>query len=93
MLMFCIGKYRPNVPYKGHYKEWWHFAYKCILVGEVQRNRNNWNWHHMLAHRNMGREYGELLRKNVKNAVGIAYSYFNVLLTICGSVQLQKKYV
>ncbi|XP_066252738.1 intermembrane lipid transfer protein Vps13 isoform X1 [Euwallacea similis] len=61
-------KYRPNVPYKGHSKQWWQFAYKCVLEGEVRRVHNNWNWQHMLGHRKMGREYGDLLRKNIKNA-------------------------
>ncbi|ERL94107.1 hypothetical protein D910_11389 [Dendroctonus ponderosae] len=57
-------KYRPNVTsYKGHYKKWWHFAYKSVLEGEVKRRRNNWDWRHMLAHRNMGREYTDLFRK------------------------------
>ncbi|KAH1006005.1 hypothetical protein HUJ04_006891 [Dendroctonus ponderosae] len=62
-------KYRPNVTsYKGHYKKWWHFAYKSVLEGEVKRRRNNWDWRHMLAHRNMGREYTDLFRKSIKNS-------------------------
>lgn len=62
-------KYRPNVnSYRGHYKVWWKFAYKCVVEGEVKRQRQNWDWNHMKAHRKMGKEYGELYKKNLKNA-------------------------
>ncbi|CAG9772493.1 unnamed protein product [Ceutorhynchus assimilis] len=62
-------KFRPNLTtYKGHYKDWWHFAYKCVVEGEVKRQKNNWDWNHMLAHREMGREYGELLKKKINKS-------------------------
>ncbi|KAF7282566.1 hypothetical protein GWI33_002356 [Rhynchophorus ferrugineus] len=61
-------KYRPDVSsYKGHYVEWWRFAFQCILEGEVKRKRQNWDWNHMMAHLNMGKEYRELYRKHLKN--------------------------
>ncbi|KAK2581118.1 hypothetical protein KPH14_007937 [Odynerus spinipes] len=54
-------KYRPNVTsYRGHYKEWWQFAYTCILEETVRRCRRNWDWNHMKAHRDMCREYAKV---------------------------------
>ncbi|XP_075971796.1 vacuolar protein sorting 13C isoform X2 [Anticarsia gemmatalis] len=51
-------KYRPDLQtYKRHYKEWWQFAYKCILEEEVRRRRRNWDWTHMLAHRQLCKDY------------------------------------
>ncbi|KAK6059293.1 hypothetical protein COOONC_03076, partial [Cooperia oncophora] len=51
-------KYRPHLnEYRGHYKEWWHFAYKAILEEKVRRRRNNWSWPRMRAHRKLVREY------------------------------------
>jgi len=55
-------KYRPNFPYHEHYKEWWHFAYICVLEGTVRRRRRDWDWDHMKQHRDMCRKYGELYR-------------------------------
>ncbi|XP_015115234.1 vacuolar protein sorting-associated protein 13 isoform X2 [Diachasma alloeum] len=54
-------KYRPDVPsYRGHYKEWWQFAYKCVLEETVRRCRRNWNWLHMKNHRDTCRNYAEI---------------------------------
>ncbi|XP_076294775.1 vacuolar protein sorting 13C isoform X2 [Lasioglossum baleicum] len=54
-------KYRPNLTsYRGHYKEWWHFAYECILEETVRRNRRNWDWNHMKQHRDLCREYANV---------------------------------
>ncbi|KAI5632190.1 vacuolar protein sorting-associated protein 13 [Phthorimaea operculella] len=51
-------KYRPYLKtYRGHYKEWWKFAYTCILEEEVRRRRNNWDWAHMLQHRQLCKNY------------------------------------
>nr|XP_012140992.1 PREDICTED: vacuolar protein sorting-associated protein 13C isoform X2 [Megachile rotundata] len=51
-------KYRPNLTsYRGHYKEWWHFAYTCVLEDTVRRNRRNWDWNHMKEHRDTCRSY------------------------------------
>ncbi|XP_026827312.1 vacuolar protein sorting-associated protein 13 isoform X2 [Ooceraea biroi] len=52
-------KYRPNVPYRGHYKEWWRFAYTCVLEETVRRCRRNWDWDHMKQHRDTCRAYAE----------------------------------
>lgn len=54
-------KFRPDVPsYRGHYKDWWKFAYKCVLEEHVVRCRRNWNWAHMKQHRDLCREYAEV---------------------------------
>ncbi|KAK6009871.1 hypothetical protein OSTOST_25171 [Ostertagia ostertagi] len=51
-------KYRPHLnEYRGHYKEWWHFAYTAILEEKVRRRRNNWSWPRMRAHRQLVRAY------------------------------------
>ncbi|KAJ8727553.1 hypothetical protein PYW07_001672 [Mythimna separata] len=51
-------KYRPDLlTYRAHYKIWWQFAYKCILEEEVRRRRRNWDWTHMLAHRQLCKDY------------------------------------
>ncbi|XP_011874480.1 PREDICTED: vacuolar protein sorting-associated protein 13C isoform X2 [Vollenhovia emeryi] len=53
-------KYRPNLTsYRGHYKEWWHFAYTCVLEETVRRCRRNWDWNHMKQHRDTCRAYAE----------------------------------
>ncbi|XP_071050774.1 intermembrane lipid transfer protein Vps13-like [Onthophagus taurus] len=60
-------KFRPNVPYKGHYKEWWHFAYNCILESQVRRKFNNFNWNHISGHLRMCKEYGELYKLKLQS--------------------------
>lgn len=51
-------KYRPDLKqYKGHYKEWWQFAYKCVLEEDVLRRQRNWDWNHMLSHRQLCKDY------------------------------------
>ncbi|XP_053672745.1 intermembrane lipid transfer protein Vps13 [Anopheles nili] len=59
-------KYRPyGFGYKGNYKEWWYFAYSCILETEVRRRRNNWSWENMLRHRQNLRRYEEAYRQQL----------------------------
>lgn len=60
-------KYRPCVPYKKHYKEWWHFAYKCIIEEEVKRKRNAWDWNYILNHRKKCRTYEEVYQTKLQN--------------------------
>ncbi|EFP12519.1 hypothetical protein CRE_29770 [Caenorhabditis remanei] len=51
-------KYRPNLnEFKGHYKQWWRFAYTSILEEKVRRRRHNWSWDRMQKHRNLVRKY------------------------------------
>ncbi|XP_052870380.1 intermembrane lipid transfer protein Vps13 [Anopheles cruzii] len=59
-------KYRPHgIGYKGNYKEWWHFAYTCVLETEVRRRRNNWLWENMMQHRKNLRLYEEAYRQQL----------------------------
>lgn len=60
IITFYNRKYRPDLySYRGNYKEWWHFAYNCILEEDVKRRRRNWDWEHMLAHRKLCKDYAE----------------------------------
>lgn len=53
-------KYRPKLTsYRGHYKEWWRFAYTCVLEETVRRCHRNWDWNHMKEHRDTCRMYAE----------------------------------
>ncbi|KAI6208431.1 Vacuolar protein sorting-associated protein 13C [Aphelenchoides besseyi] len=53
-------KYRPQLnEYKGHYREWWKFAYTAILEENVRRKKRNWSWQHMKKHRQLVRDYRE----------------------------------
>uniref|UniRef100_A0A182VBQ3 Vacuolar protein sorting-associated protein 13 n=1 Tax=Anopheles merus TaxID=30066 RepID=A0A182VBQ3_ANOME len=59
-------RYRPyGFGYKGNYKEWWHFAYTCILETEVRRRRRNWSWENMMRHRQNLRRYEEAYRQQL----------------------------
>lgn len=61
-------KYRPNLTeYKGHAKEWWNFAYTCVLEEEVRRNRRNWDWNHISKHRQMCKEYAKVYQQKLQN--------------------------
>ncbi|XP_051160676.1 intermembrane lipid transfer protein Vps13 isoform X3 [Leptopilina boulardi] len=54
-------KYRPNLTsYRGHYKEWWRFAYICVLEENVRRAQRNWDWNHMKCHRDTCRTYADV---------------------------------
>ncbi|XP_077266001.1 vacuolar protein sorting 13C isoform X2 [Temnothorax americanus] len=56
-------KYRPTLTsYRGHYREWWYFAYTCVLEETVRRCRRNWAWDHMKEHRDSCRAYAEAYR-------------------------------
>ncbi|XP_039749833.1 vacuolar protein sorting-associated protein 13 isoform X2 [Pararge aegeria] len=61
-------KYRPDLKiYRGHYKAWWHFAFKCILEEEVKRRRRNWDWNHMLSHRQLCKDYASAYQCQLSN--------------------------
>lgn len=45
------------IAYKGHYREWWKFAFTCILETEVRRQNKEWSWKHIKAFRDSLREY------------------------------------
>lgn len=59
-------KFRPHgITYKNHYKEWWHFAFRCILETDIQRRKLNWSWEHMKSTRNLCREYEVLYKQKL----------------------------
>ncbi|XP_022825403.1 vacuolar protein sorting-associated protein 13 isoform X2 [Spodoptera litura] len=61
-------KYRPDLnTYKRHYKAWWKFAYTCILEEEVRRRRRNWDWTHMLEHRQLCKDYATVYQCKLSN--------------------------
>ncbi|XP_043479643.1 vacuolar protein sorting-associated protein 13 isoform X2 [Leptopilina heterotoma] len=54
-------KYRPNLTsYRGHYKQWWNFAYTSVLEENIRRPRRNWDWNHMKEHRDTCRTYADV---------------------------------
>ncbi|XP_026677701.1 vacuolar protein sorting-associated protein 13 [Diaphorina citri] len=62
-------KYRPNLDvYQGFAKEWWHFAYRCILEEQVRRRRRNWEWSHMREHRTHVHAYEKAWRAKLTTA-------------------------
>ncbi|XP_016940577.3 intermembrane lipid transfer protein Vps13 [Drosophila suzukii] len=53
-------KYRPyDIPYKGHAKEWWHFAITSVLEEEVRKPRESWTWRHIRMHRERCNTYAQ----------------------------------
>ncbi|CAK1598970.1 unnamed protein product [Parnassius mnemosyne] len=73
-------KYRPNLKtYKGHYKQWWQFAYTCILEEEVRRRRRNWNWTHMLNHRQLCKDYANAYQCKLSNNGKVTTEQQNVI--------------
>ncbi|XP_053604237.1 intermembrane lipid transfer protein Vps13 isoform X1 [Plodia interpunctella] len=62
-------KYRPDLKsYRGHFKEWWKFAYICILEDKVRRRRRNWDWTHMLNHRTLCKNYATAYQCKLSNS-------------------------
>lgn len=54
-------KYRPAfTEHKGHYKEWWKFAYRCIVEEDVRRRQLNWDWQHIKKHRQLVKVYADV---------------------------------
>ncbi|VVC40207.1 Hypothetical protein CINCED_3A023147 [Cinara cedri] len=61
-------KYRPMLKeYKGNYKEWWKFAYKCVLEEDVRRIHRNWDWFHIQSHRKLIQEYRILYKQKLES--------------------------
>jgi vacuolar protein sorting-associated protein 13A/C len=49
-----------SLGYRGHAKEWWNFAYQCVLETEVRRRKQNWSWEHIKGYREKYRSYAEV---------------------------------
>ncbi|XP_074661340.1 intermembrane lipid transfer protein VPS13A-like [Tubulanus polymorphus] len=58
---------RPDVPYKGHAKEWWHYAYTCTMEGNIKRRKKMWSWQNMKAHRDRLKRYKDMYKKRLLN--------------------------
>lgn len=59
-------KYRPHgISYKGHYKEWWHFAFRCILETDIQRRKKNWSWENMKETRRLCKLYADVYKQKL----------------------------
>ncbi|XP_067630378.1 intermembrane lipid transfer protein Vps13 [Eurosta solidaginis] len=57
-------KYRPfNIPYKKHYREWWHFAIKSILEEDIRKRNKEWTWDHIKEHRGLCNTYAESFKE------------------------------
>lgn len=51
-------KFRPyGIGYRGNYREWWHFAFTCILETDIRRRKKHWSWDNMLAYRKIYKLY------------------------------------
>ena len=59
-------KYRPHgITYKSHYKEWWHFAFRCIVETDIQRRKTNWSWEHMKETRRLCKLYADVYKQKL----------------------------
>ncbi|ESO95114.1 hypothetical protein LOTGIDRAFT_160876 [Lottia gigantea] len=58
-LLGIYRKYKPDVPFKGHVKKWWHYAYESILEETVRRRRKMWSWKNIIKHRKLMKSYRE----------------------------------
>ena len=58
-------KWRPNVPIKGHSKNWWRFAFTAIMETDIKRRTNNWSWNAIREHRIQMNRYQELYKQNL----------------------------
>lgn len=57
-------KYRPHgITYKSHFKEWWHFAFRCVLETDIRRRKKNWSWENMKETRRLCKLYAEVYRQ------------------------------
>ncbi|KAH8307603.1 hypothetical protein KR044_004766 [Drosophila immigrans] len=61
-------QYRPyDTPYKGHYREWWHFAITSVLEHDVRRVNRTWSWSYMKEHRERCNTYAEKYKERELN--------------------------
>lgn len=60
-------KYRPKIDgYKNYYKEWWMFAYTCILEKHVREMRNSWKWSSIHKRIKSLKMYNDVYKKKIK---------------------------
>lgn len=65
---FPYRKYRPHgITYKGHFKEWWHFAFRCVLETDIRRRKKNWSWENMKETRRLCKLYADVYKQKEMN--------------------------
>lgn len=58
--------YRPHgITYKGHYRIWWHFAFRCVLETDIRRRKKNWSWENMKETRRLCKLYAEVYQQKL----------------------------
>ena len=63
---FPYRKYRPHgIVYKGHFKEWWHFAFRCVLETDIRRRKKNWSWENMRETRRLCKLYADVYKQKL----------------------------
>lgn len=61
-------KFRPyGITYKNHYREWWHFAFTCVIETNIRRRKTEWSWEHMLENRRLRHLYSEVYKQKLIN--------------------------
>lgn len=59
-------QYRPHgIAYKGHFKEWWHFAFRCVLETDIRRRKTNWSWDNMKETRRLCKLYADVYKQKL----------------------------
>ncbi|KAK6178554.1 hypothetical protein SNE40_013319 [Patella caerulea] len=66
-LLGIYRKYKPDVPFKGNIKRWWHYAYESVLEETVRRRRKMWSWNNIIKHRKMMKSYRDTYIKKIDN--------------------------
>lgn len=63
---FPYRPYRPHgITYNSHYKEWWHFAFRCILETDIRRRKKNWSWENMKETRRLKNLYIDAYKQKI----------------------------
>lgn len=59
-------KYRPHgITYRGHYKDWWQFAFRCVLETDIRRRKKNWSWDNMRETRRLCKLYADVYKQKL----------------------------
>lgn len=58
-------RFRPDVPLKGHSKEWFQYAAKAVL-NEIHEKNYSWSWEHVAERRDKRKAYIKLWKEKLK---------------------------
>lgn len=64
-LLSLYRRYRPDLPLPGNSRNWWHYAYTCVLEETVRRRRRMWSWKHIAEYRLTMKRYREVYVKKL----------------------------